>query len=113
MSGTKQKLKQTQRDLCRALLRKLITQVDAANEIQDVREYSVNYNRGRSFSLTWWSGYEQLEHVLLPAATPITEKTLTEATQMMDWQIDELRRSFGRYGLEPEGAGAGKGRSGR
>ena len=108
MSRTKQT--PMQRDYCRVLLRKLITQVDETNESQSAREYSLCYIRGKTFSLAWWSGYENFEHVLIPSGTPINEKMLTTARQMMDKQVEELKQSFGRYGLEPEDAG-GRGKN--
>ncbi len=89
------------RDYCRVLLRKLIDQVDQENERQSAREYSFSYTRGRTFSLCWWSGYEIFEHVLIPSGTPIIEKTLTAATQIMDAQHKELNNAFGRYLREP------------
>lgn len=65
------------------------------NLAQTAKRYSLRDERGKTFSLAYWSDFEQNETVLIPVGTPIIEKNL-------HWAFAELLRSmeetnFGRW----------------
>lgn len=88
------------------LLLDLFEAVIEENRRQKVKQYSMRYERGETFSLAYWSAYEAMEHVLVPAGTSVTEDNLhwaakrfldsMEDTDLGRWTGADRERSMDR-----------------
>ena len=68
------------------------------NRRQKANEYSLRDERGKTFSLTYWSPFQRTEVVLIPAGTPINEKNLTWAVAELEKEMSGMQ--FGRWSGE-------------
>lgn len=65
------------------------------NRRQKAKKYSLRDERGETFSLAYWSDYEQKETVLIPAGTPINIGNLELASKEL---VKSMRGTdFGRW----------------
>lgn len=77
------------------LMLKLHRDVIEENLRQKAKRYSLRDERGETFSLAYWSDFEQKETVLIPAGTPIIEKNLHWAFSAFLRSMEET--NFGRW----------------
>ncbi len=62
---------------------------------QKAQRYSLRDERGETFSLSYWSGFDQQETVLIPAGTPIVEKNVHRAAAEFLRSMEDT--DFGRW----------------
>ena len=62
---------------------------------QTAQRYSLRDERGETFSLAFWSDFEQRETVLIPAGTPLVEKNVHRAAAEFLRSMEDT--NFGKW----------------